>query len=83
LVGRLSGQAVAEIVKRAVRRVGLDPAKFAGHSLRSGFATSAARGGADLAFIMQQTGHKNADVARRYVQAGRLLDNPASKAVKL
>jgi hypothetical protein len=34
-------------------------------------------------FIMQQTGHKNADVARRYVQAGRLLDNPASKAVKL
>jgi integrase len=81
--GRLSGQAVAEIVKRAVRRVGLDPAKFAGHSLRSGFATSAARGGADLAFIMQQTGHRSADVARRYVQTGRLLDNPASKAVKL
>jgi site-specific recombinase XerD len=80
---RLSGQAVAEIVKRAVQRVGLDPRKFAGHSLRSGFATSAARGGADLAFIMQQTGHKNADVARRYIQAGKLLENPASKAVKL
>jgi integrase len=83
VAGRLSGHAVAEIVKRAVQRIGLDPAKFAGHSLRSGFATSAARGGADLAFIMQQTGHKNADVARRYVQAGRLLDNPASKAVRL
>lgn len=81
--GRLSGHAVAEIVKRAAQRVGRDPTKFAAHSLRSGFATSAARGGADLAFIMQQTGHKNADVARRYVQAGRLLDNPASKAVKL
>jgi integrase len=80
---RLSGQAVAEIVKKAALRIGLDPARFAGHSLRSGFATSAARGGADLAFIMQQTGHKNADVARRYVQAGKLLDNPASKAVKL
>jgi integrase len=80
---RLSGQAVAEIVKRAAQRVGLDPAKFAGHSLRSGFATSAARGGADLAFIMQQTGHKSADVALRYVQAGMLLQNPASKAVKL
>jgi integrase len=61
----------------------LDPSKFAGHSLRSDFATSAARGGADLAFIMQQTGHKNADVTRRYVQHGQLLDNPASKAVKL
>ena len=80
---RLSGQAVAEIVKKAALRIGLDPARFAGHSLRSGFATSAARGGADLAFIMQQTGHKNADAARRYVQAGKLLDNPASKAVKL
>ena len=80
---RLSDRAVALIVKRAVLRAGLDPGRFAGHSLRSGFATTAARGGADLAFIMQQTGHKNADVARRYVQAGRLLDNPASKAVKL
>jgi site-specific recombinase XerD len=80
---RLSGHAVAEIVKRAVSRLGFDPRNFAGHSLRSGFATSAARGGADLAFIMQQTGHKNADVARRYVHAGALLQNPASKAVKL
>ena len=83
LLDRLSGQAVAEIVKRAVSRVGFDPSKYAGHSLRSGFATSAARGGADLAFIMQQTGHKNADVARRYVHAGTLLQNPASRAVKL
>ena len=80
---RLSGKAIARIVKRAVTRVGFDPSKFAGHSLRSGFATSAARGGADLAFIMQQTGHKSADVARRYVQTGTLLQNPASRAVKL
>jgi site-specific recombinase XerD len=81
--GRLSGHAIAGIVKRAVSRVGFDPSKYAGHSLRSGFATSAARGGADLVYIMQQTGHRNADVARRYVHAGTLLQNPASKAVKL
>jgi integrase len=80
---RLTGETVAEIVKRAATRIGLDPKTVAGHSLRSGFATSAARGGADLSFIMQQTGHKNADVARRYVQRGQLLSNPASKAVKL
>jgi integrase len=80
---RLSGQAVAEIIKRAARRIGLDPGRYAGHSLRSGFATSAARGGAELPFIMQQTGHKSSDVARRYVQQGRLLANPASKAVDL
>ncbi len=81
--GRLSGDGVAQIVKRAAARIGIDPAKVAGHSLRSGFATSAARGGADLAHIMAQTGHKNSDVARRYIQAGNLLQNPASKAVKL
>lgn len=83
ITGRLSGDGVAQIVKRAAARVGIDPAKVAGHSLRSGFCTSAARGGADLSFIMQQSGHKNADVARRYVQQGQILQNPASKAVKL
>ena len=80
---RLSDRAVARIVKQAAARVGIDPTQVAGHSLRSGFATSAARGGADLAWIMQQTGHKSADVAQRYVQRGSLLQNPASKAVKL
>lgn len=81
--GALSGNAVSEIVKRAVVLIGLDPAKYGAHSLRSGFATSAARGGADLAAIMMQTGHRNADVARRYVRAGNILKNPASKAVRL
>jgi integrase len=80
---RLTGRAVAEIVKRAAKRVGIDPSKVAGHSLRSGFATSAARGGASLSDIMAQTGHKNSDVAMRYVQRGKILQNPASKAVRL
>lgn len=80
---RLTGRAVAEIVKRAAKRVGLDPSKVAAHSLRSGFATSAARGGASLVDIMAQTGHKNSDVAMRYVQRGTILQNPASKAVRL
>ena len=80
---RLTGRAVAEIVKRAAKRVGIPPSVVAGHSLRSGFATSAARGGASLADIMAQTGHKNSDVAMRYVQRGKLLMNPASKAVRL
>src|SRR5205823_3135930 len=74
---RLSGQAIAHFVKRAVLRVGLDPARYAGHSLRSGFATSAARGGADLSFVMLQTGHPSAYVARRYIQQGRLSLEPS------
>lgn len=79
----LSGNAVAEVVKRSVKLIGLDPGRYGAHSLRSGFATSAARAGSDLAHIMLQTLHKNADVARRYVRKGNLLKNPASKAVKL
>jgi integrase len=41
---RLAAQSVADIVKR----VGLDPAVFAGHSMRSGFLTSAAKRGASI-----------------------------------
>ena len=41
---RLSAAAVADIVKRYAAAVGLDATEFAGHSLRSGLATSAATG---------------------------------------
>ena len=45
----LADDSAARIVKRyARRRVGLDPAPYAGHSLRSGFLTSAAESGASV-----------------------------------
>ena len=81
--GGVTGNAIAEIVKRCAIRAGFDPKKYAAHSLRSGFMTSASRGGADLATIMLQSRHKNADVARGYIQEGKLLENAASKAVRL
>ena len=43
--GRLSGIDIARIVKKLADRAGLDPAKYAGHSLRAGHATSAAIAG--------------------------------------
>jgi integrase len=76
----LSDKAVALIVKRAAERAGLNPNRFAGHSLRSGMATSAARGGATEAQIMEQTGHRSLTVLRRYIRRGTLFDeNAASK----
>jgi integrase len=39
--GRLSPIDVARVVKKLAVRAGLDPAKYAGHSLRAGHATSA------------------------------------------
>jgi site-specific recombinase XerD len=44
--GRLSANSVARIVKKLAERAGLDAAKYAGHSLRAGHATSAAIAGA-------------------------------------
>jgi integrase len=52
---RLSDRAVAIVVKRTAQAAGLDPKLVAGHSLRSGMATSAARAGATEAEIMNQT----------------------------
>ena len=78
--GSLSDKAVALIVKRAAQRAGLDPADYAGHSLRSGFATSAAAAGASERSIMDQTGHKSLPMVRRYIRSGSLFrENAATK----
>jgi integrase len=75
---RLSDKAVALIVKRRAKAVGLDPARYAGHSLRAGLATSAAAAGASERVIMSQTGHRSADTVRRYIREGSLFQsNPA------
>ena len=78
--GRLAGIAVARVVKKLAERAGLDPAKYAGHSLRAGHATSAAIGGASERSIMKQTGHRSVQTARRYIRDGNLFrENSAGK----
>jgi site-specific recombinase XerD len=78
---RLSAERVALIVKRRAKAVGLDPARYAGHSLRAGLATSAAAAGASERVIMSQTGHRSADMIRRYIREGSLFcENAASLA---
>jgi integrase len=54
---RMSGYAVALVVKRDARALGLEPRGYSGHSLRAGLATSAAITGASERAIMNQTGH--------------------------
>lgn len=74
---RLTGQAVAIIVKRAAAASGL-ALDVAGHSLRSGFITSALLNGATERSIMNQTGHKSVTVMRSYEQQiNTLADNAA------
>lgn len=77
---RLSDKSVANIVKRLVASIGGDPAQYAGHSLRSGFATSSAAAGANERDIMRQTGHKSIATVRRYIRDGELFrDNAVSR----
>jgi site-specific recombinase XerD len=78
--GRLSGIDVARVVKKLATRAGLDPAKYAGHSLRAGHATSAAIAGASERSIMNQTGHRSVQMVRRYIRDGSLFrENSAGK----
>jgi site-specific recombinase XerD len=74
---RLSDRAVARIVQRSLLRAGIDATGYAGHSLRAGFATSAARGGASERAIMNQTGHKSVTTLRQYIREGSLFTENA------
>jgi integrase len=77
---RLSGIDVARIVKKLADRAGFDSAKYAGHSLRAGHATSAAIAGASERSIMNQTGHRSVQMVRRYIRDGNLFrENSAGK----
>jgi site-specific recombinase XerD len=77
---KLSPADVARIVKKLTKRAGLDSAKYAGHSLRAGHATSAAASGASERSIMQQTGHRSVQMVRRYIREGSLFrENSAGK----
>lgn len=79
LPDRMSDRSVAEIVKARAKAAGLDPAEFAGHSLRAGFLTSAARAGASVWKMQEQSRHKSLDVLSGYVRSARLFEDHAGK----
>lgn len=74
----LSPQAVALVVKERAKAVGLDPSRYAGHSLRAGLVTSAAKLGVSSWKIRQQTGHASDAMLARYIRdANIFVDNAA------
>jgi len=56
---------------------GIDSKNYSGHSLRSGFASSAAESGAEERSIMRMTGHKTTQMVRRYIKEANLFKNNA------
>ena len=73
----LTAQSVALIIKKRARAAGLDPQEFAGHSLRSGYATQAARDGHQVTQIAATTRHQDQHVLAGYIRAGRGRDDVA------
>jgi len=78
---RLSDRSVAKIVKAHAARIGLDPAAFSGHSLRSGFLTSAASRGASIFKMMDVSRHKSVDTLRGYVRDAELFRDHAGSGL--
>ena len=79
----ISDKNVSLIIKKYISLCGLDESKYGGHSLRSGFATSAAESGAEERNIMAMTGHKTAQMVRRYIQEANLFKNNALNKIKI
>jgi site-specific recombinase XerD len=79
---RLSDQTVALLIKDYLKIAGIESRNYSGHSLRSGFATSAAESGAEERSIMAMTGHKSSEMVRRYIKEANLFKNNALNKIK-
>ena len=77
---RLTDQTVALLIKKYLTLAGINSKNYSGHSLRSGFATSAADAGVEERSIMAMTGHKSPEMVRRYIKEANLFkNNPLNK----
>ena len=80
---RLTDQTVALLIKKYLELAGINSKNYSGHSLRSGFATSAAESGAEERSIMTMTGHKSTEMVRRYIKEANLFKNNALNKIKI
>jgi site-specific recombinase XerD len=80
---RLTDQTVALLIKEYLGLAGIDNKNYSGHSLRSGFATTAAESGVEERSIMAMTGHKTSEMVRRYIKEANLFKNNALNKIKI
>jgi integrase len=79
----ISGEAVNEIVKRAVEKAGIDPDGYGAHSLRAGGITASAQIGRSNQELKDLSGHKSSRMLEVYVRDARLFTgrNPLSRVL--
>jgi hypothetical protein len=63
--------------KKRWRRIGLDTSTFSGHSLRSGFLTSAASNGASIFKVMDVGRHRSIEALRGYIRDSDMFKDHA------
>lgn len=80
---RLTPDSVALLVKKYMAEIGLPTYHYAGHSLRAGLATEAAKAGVKELDIAEQTGHKSLQTLRRYIRKANVFTNNVSGKVGL
>lgn len=73
----LDPDSIGRIVRQLAVRAGLS-GRYAGHSLRAGVATEAARRGKPAHDIRDKLGHKSLAATDHYLRAGRLLADDAA-----
>lgn len=77
----LTFPSITYMVKEWVERAGFDPTDFGSHSLRAGFATTAARKGSGLPAIMRHGRWKDQRVAMSYIRPATVLDDNATEGL--
>lgn len=81
ILARLTDRSVANIVKVYAARAGFDARTFSGHSLRSGFLTSAAANGASIFKMMDVSRHKSVETLRGYVRDAEIFKDHAGEGL--
>ena len=79
----LGDRMVAHVVKRRCKAVGIDPGEVAGHSLRRGFATAAARAKKPDRMIKRHGRWKSTAMLDRYIEDGTRWEDNASTGIGL
>ncbi len=77
----LRPQGIAQVVKNYAGLAGYDPADFSGHSLRSGFLTSAVARGASVFKLIEVSRHKSVDTLRGYIRKVEIFEDHAAEGL--
>ena len=80
---RLSDRDIARVIKKYLSKIGMDSTGFAGHSLRSGSITTAAKHSVPDRVIMKHTRHKSIQMLQVYTRDNSLIQDNATSMVGL